>query len=309
MALNVAHLPAASHSQPELGELRALVERHARPDSTTAIDGVMLSSVASVTEPRSAVWGTVFVLSAQGTKRIAIGDQIHDCGAGHYVVTSVDLPVTAHYIDASAHAPALGFGLRLKPATIAGLLLESGRVTLPSPRGGSELMAFGIAEADPVLLDAVVRTLQLLDRPSDQAVLAPMLEREIVWRLLTGPLGAAVRRIGLSDSSATQISGAVSWITEHFEQPFRVEDLALECGMSTSSFHRKFQAMTGYSPIQFQKQTRLLKARLLLMTGVEDATTIGYRVGYDSTSQFTREYKRLFGLPPWQDARLLRETT
>ncbi len=163
-----------------------------------------------------------------------------------------------------------------------------------------------MADAGPELLDAVIRMLTLLDAPSDRAVLAPMLEREIVWRLLTGPLGESVRQIGLSDSSVTQISRAVRWITEHYVEPFRVEDLARSCGMSTSAFHRKFQAVTALSPIQFQKQIRLHTSRLLLMTGLDDVATVGYQVGYDSTSQFNREYRRQFGLPPGRDAARLR---
>jgi AraC-like DNA-binding protein len=163
-----------------------------------------------------------------------------------------------------------------------------------------------VADAGPELLDAVIRMLALLDAPSDRAVLAPMLEREIMWRLLTGPLGSSVRQIGLADSSMTQISRAVRWITEHYAEPFRVDELARSCGMSTSVFHRTFRAVTALSPIQFQKQIRLHKSRLLLITGVDDVATVGYQVGYDSSSQFNREYRRQFGLPPGRDAARLR---
>jgi AraC-like DNA-binding protein len=163
-----------------------------------------------------------------------------------------------------------------------------------------------VAEASPELLDAVVRMVRLLDSPSDRDVLAPLVEREILWRLLSGPLGESVRQIGLDDSSLTQVSRAVRWITEHYREPFRVEDLARSCGMSTSAFHRAFQAVTALSPIQFQKQIRLQKSRLLLLTGADDVATVGYRVGYDSTSQFSREYRRQFGLPPGRDAERLR---
>ena len=133
-----------------------------------------------------------------------------------------------------------------------------------------------------------------------------MIEREILWRLLNGPLGESVRQIGLADSSLTHVSRAVRWITEHYDEPFRVEDLARSCGMSTSAFHRNFHAVTALSPIQFQKQIRLQKSRLLLLTGADDVATVGYRVGYDSASQFSREYRRQFGLPPGRDAAGLR---
>ena len=148
--------------------------------------------------------------------------------------------------------------------------------------------------------------LRLLGSPGDRHVLAPMIEREILWRLIGGPVGETVRQIGLADSSLTHISQAVHWITEHYSEPFLVDDLARTCGMSTSAFHRSFQAVTGFSPIQFQKQIRLQRSRLMLMTGVDDVATIGYRVGYDSASQFSREYRRQFGLPPGRDAARLR---
>ncbi|HEY8588948.1 MAG TPA: AraC family transcriptional regulator, partial [Naasia sp.] len=154
--------------------------------------------------------------------------------------------------------------------------------------------------------DAVARMIRLLDRPADREVLAPMIEREILWRLLTGPLGGSVRQVGLSDSSLTHISGAVRWITEHHDEAFRVEDLARSCGMSPSAFHRAFRAVTALSPIRFQKEIRLQKARLLLLAGADDVATAGHRVGYDSASQFSREYRRRFGRPPGEDAKRLR---
>jgi AraC-like DNA-binding protein len=147
---------------------------------------------------------------------------------------------------------------------------------------------------------------RLLDRPGDRDVLAPMIEREILWRLINGPLGPSVRQIGLTDSSLTHVSRAVSWITAHYDQPFRVGELARTCGMSTSAFHRTFQAVTALSPIQFQKQIRLQESRLLLLTGAYDVATVGYRVGYESSSQFSREYRRQFGLPPGRDGARLR---
>jgi AraC-like DNA-binding protein len=137
-------------------------------------------------------------------------------------------------------------------------------------------------------------------------MLAASTEREILWRLLTGPLGATTRQIGLSDSTLTHIGRAVRWITDHYSSPFRVEALARSCGMSPSAFHRHFQAVTALSPIQFQKQIRLQRSRLLLLAGEGDVTTVSHRVGYDSTSQFSREYRRQFGLPPSRDAARLR---
>jgi AraC-like DNA-binding protein len=276
-------------------ELRELIARHARPDDSTAIDGVLLSVAERAGEPRASSTGTVFALIAQGSKRLAIGERVYDYGPGQYLVASVDLPITGHYTE----APALGFGLVLRPSVIAELLLES--AAGPAPSG------LGVADAAPELLDAVTRMVRLLDHPSDHAVLAPMLEREILWRLINGPLGASVRQIGMTDSSLTYIGRAVRWITEHPARAFRVEELARTCGMSVSAFHRAFHAVTALSPIQFQKQIRLQQARLHLLTG-EDVGTVAFRVGYESVSQFSREYRRQHGLPPGQDAARLRAT-
>ncbi len=286
-----------------LAELRTLITRHARPDEATAIDGVLVSAATRPGEPRASTTGTVMAIIAQGAKRLAIGDRVYDYGPGQYLVASVDLPITGHYTRASPEAPALGFGLVLRPSAIAPLLLEGTAHAAPAPSG------LGVADATPELIDAAVRMLRLLEAPADQAVLAPMLERELLWRLLNGPLGESVRQIGLHDSSLSYVSRAVRWISEHYDRPFRVEELARECGMSTSAFHRNFHAVTTLSPIQFQKRIRLQKSRLLLLTGTDDVATVGYRVGYDSASQFSREYRRQFGLPPGRDAERLRTPT
>jgi AraC-like DNA-binding protein len=285
-----------------LTELRELIARHAQADETTAIDGVLLSAAVGPGEPRASTSGTVMALIAQGAKRLAIGARVYDYGPGQYLVASVDLPITGHYTRASRQEPALGFGLVLRPPAIASVLLDT---ALPSAPPGPP-PGIGVADASPELLDAVVRMVRLLDRPADRGVLAPMIEREILWRLITGPLGESVRQAGVADSSLTHVSRAVRWIGEHYGERFRVEDLARSCGMSVSAFHRTFHAVTALSPIQFQKQIRLQKSRLLLLTGRDDVATVGYQVGYDSASQFSREYRRQFGLPPGRDAARLR---
>jgi AraC-like DNA-binding protein len=165
-------------------------------------------------------------------------------------------------------------------------------------------MSTGEAGAD--LLDAVLRLLRLLDRPADAPVLAPMIEREIIWRLLTGPQGGTIRRIGLADSDLSLVSRAIKWIRENYAEPMRIDDLARLSGMSPSAFHRHFRAVTAMSPLQFQKRIRLQEARSLLVAGPGDVAGIGHRVGYDSPSQFNREYRRMFGVPPGQDAVRLR---
>lgn len=151
-----------------------------------------------------------------------------------------------------------------------------------------------------------MRLVRLLDRPADLPILAPMIEREILWRLVTGEQGALVRQIGLADSRLRHISRAVRWIREHHAQTLRVEDLARLAGMSASPFHRHFRAVTAMTPIQFQKRIRLQEARLRLMSSTDDVAGVGFAVGYDSASQFSREYRRQFGSPPGQDAARLR---
>src|SRR4051794_14257398 len=212
-----------------IAELRALIALHARPDETTAIDGVLLSAAGRPGEPRASTTGTVTAVIAQGAKRLAIGDRVYDYGPGQYLVASVDLPITGHYTRASTGEPALGFGLILRPPAIASLALDADAAPAPGPprraRPGPAPPGIGVAEASPELLDAVVRMVRLLDSPGDRDILAPMIEREILWRLINGPLAQSVRQVGLADSSLTHMSRAVRWITQHYDKPFRVEDL------------------------------------------------------------------------------------
>ncbi|MFF2216767.1 AraC family transcriptional regulator [Streptomyces antibioticus] len=290
-----------------LEELRALLARHARPDWTTAVDGVLVSKIDRADPPEPAMTGMVLAVIAQGAKRLALGDRIYEYGPGQYLVASVDLPVTGQFSQVTPEEPALGFGLMLEPSVIAELLLQGGPGDTPRAAGGTP-SAIAVSDAPPALLDAVVRLLRLLDEPRDRAVLAPLVKREILWRLITGEQGATVRQLGLADSGLSHVSRAVRWIREHYAQPFRVEDVARMSGMSASAFYRNFQAVTAMSPIQFQKQIRLQEARLLLATHEGDVTGVGRRVGYDNPSQFSREYRRRFGAPPSRDGARLRDT-
>jgi AraC-like DNA-binding protein len=208
-------------------------------------------------------------------------------------------------MDAAPGRPALGFGMTLEPAAIAELLLLAGPGDLPrSP--GTARPGIGVSDAPEELLDAIARLLRLLDRPRDRKVMVPLVKREILWSLMTGDQGDVVRQIGLADSSLSHITRAVQWIRENYTRPFRVEEVAQLSGMSVSAFHRNFQVVTGMSPIQFQKHFRLQAARLLLVSHPNDITGVGHRVGYDSPSQFSREYRRLFGAPPSLDALRMR---
>src|SRR5882757_4797696 len=284
-----------------VGELRGLLERHVRPDLATAIDGVRICKADHAVPPESAMSGTVLAVVARGSKRLALGDRVYDYGAGQYLVASVDLPVTGHFVDAAPGRPALGFGMTLEPATIAELLLQAGPGDLPrSP--GTARPGIAVSDAPDELLDAIARLLRLLGRPRDRRTLAPLYKREILWRLMTGEQGDVVRQLGLADSSLSHITRAVRWIRENYTRPFRVEEVAQLSGMSVSAFHRNFQAVTAMAPIQFQKHIRLQAARLLLANSPHDITGVGNRVGYDSPAQFSRDYRRQFGAPPSLDA-------
>jgi AraC-like DNA-binding protein len=212
-------------------------------------------------------------------------------------------------VQASAHEPFLAFVLKLRPERIAALLLDTAPAATLRP-GSVEATPAGIAvsEAAPALLDAICRLLALLDTPGDAAALASGVEREVLWRLVTGPQGATVRQIGLADSRLALLGRAIRWIRSHYDQTLRVEELAELANMSASSFHRHFRVVTSMTPIQFQKQMRLHEARARLFAEPGDVAGVGHAVGYDSPSQFSREYRRMFGVPPSQDVVVLRET-
>ncbi|MBE1878540.1 AraC family transcriptional regulator [Myceligenerans pegani] len=281
-----------------LSELRGLLARHARTGQTTVMDGVRLCRFDRPAAPATSMSGTSLAIVAEGGKRLALGNQMHDYGPGQYLVTSADLPVTGQVLDSAG--PTLGFGMTLEPAELTDLILDA---DLPPRPAGTRVIA--VSDAPDELLDAVVRLLRLLDRPKDRKVLAPLIKREILWRLLTGDNGGAIQQIARSES--THIRRAIRWIRDNYSEPLKVEELAELAGLSVSAFHRNFRAVTSMSPIQFQKQIRLQEARLLLADSEYDVTTTGHQVGYVSASQFSREYRRQFGAPPSVDSARLRD--
>lgn len=286
-----------------LTELRALIARHAqRGRAETPIAGLRMRAVFKPSEPICGIDEPALAVVAQGAKRTVVADRVFNYRAGHYIVVSVDLPVSSRITQASDKAPFLGLGLTLKPELIASVLLE----TAPGDPVPDQGLGFDVSEAPEELLEAVVRLGRLLDRPSDIPMLRPLIEREIVWRLLCGAHGAAVRQIGLADSRLSRIRRAIRWIREHYAEPLSIEDLASQVTMSPRSFHRHFRVATAMSPLQYQKQIRLQEARSRLMTQADDVANVGFSVGYDSPSQFSREYARLFGAPPGRDAAKLR---
>jgi AraC-like DNA-binding protein len=291
-----------------LPEICSLIRRHAGPgkitSALTGIPGLKVNAASVTTQPTNHMYQPVFGLVAQGAKSIVLGDKAFDYGAGQYLVVSVDLPITSHINVASEREPFLSMGLVLRPATIATLVLE----TAASDRPAIDPSGMGVSKAPDELLDAVVRLLRLLDHPGDVSVLAPLIEREILWRLLCGEQGTMLRQIGLADSRLSQISHAISWIRANYAKILRIENLAQMAAMSVSSFHRHFRAVTTMSPIQYQKQIRLQEARARLLAQSADVAAVGFAVGYDSPSQFSREYSRVYGAPPGRDAARLRRS-
>ncbi|PLZ00858.1 AraC family transcriptional regulator [Burkholderia sp. WAC0059] len=294
-----------------MSELRALIARHAGPAfAHPALAGVRIAASDAPTPPFGHVAEPAFALVAQGAKRVSLGDRVFDYAAGQYLTFSVDLPLSGHVVAASEATPFLGVSLTLRPERIAALLVEAG-APRPNPRlgatgAGTEAPGIAVSELTDDLLDPVVRLLRLLDRPEDIPVLAPAIEREMLWRLVNGEQGPMVRQIGLADSRVAQIGRAIRWIREHYAEPLRIGELAARVGMSVTSFHRHFLRVTTLSPLQFQKQVRLQEARSRLLAS-QDVAAVGFAVGYGSPSQFSREYRRLFGMPPGEDGERLRE--
>ena len=287
-----------------LEQLRALLTRHAQGDKSadTLLGGLSLRMNSVPGEPVASVCEPVFAVVVQGAKRTVVADRVFEYGAGGYLVISIDLPVICRVTEASEQAPFLGFGLTLRPSVIASLILESAE---HAERGGDGPgVVAGQAAAD--LLESSLRLLRLLDRPGDIPVLRPMIEREIVWRLLGSPQGALIRQIGLMDSQLSRLNRALGYLRQHFAEALCVKDMADQAAMSLSSFHRHFRAVTAMSPLQYQKQIRLQEARALLMAGTDDVASVGLSVGYESPSQFSREYARMFGAPPARDVARVR---
>jgi len=289
-----------------LSELAAAIDRlyatsGRHPDW---LPGLTLSRATRVTEPLSDVTRPVLALIAQGAKRTVLADRVYDYEAGQYLIATVDLPLSAQVTRATEAEPFLALGLPLKAHLIAGLLLETGTTEAPGS-GDQPGPGIVVADAEDDLADAVVRLLRLAERPQDFAVLAPAAEREIHWRLMNGPHAAAVRRIGMPGSRVSLVGQAVRWLAEHYDQPIRIADLADHVGVSVPTLNRYFRAVTAMSPLQYQKQLRLQRARVELLAAPGDVAAVGYAVGYDSPSQFSREYRRLFGAPPGQDAHRL----
>jgi AraC-like DNA-binding protein len=277
-----------------------LVAKHARPDRRTAIEHVLLTKADRPDVPSASSQGTVLSLTVQGTKRLATGSEVHECEAGQFALVSAIGPVAGHYVGVTSERPGLGIGLIMSPIIVAETLVQLpfGHRPVRDDAGGPVL----VCDASPDLLDAVARLVRLLERPRDIGALAPLIKREILWRLITDHRGISTSHLGHGDGRLALVYGAVRSIQDNYAESFRVADLARLSGMSVSSFHRNFHAVMEMSPIQYQKQIRLQQARLLITSRRGDIASVSRHVGYDSPSQFSREYRRRFGVSPRDDA-------
>lgn len=290
--------------QTPLSELASLMTRLTPGDGVhpTAVPGVAILRTSKPNDLVHDVHQPALCVIVQGSKRVLLADEVYQYDPARYLVVSVDLPVSAEVLQASSEHPYLCFRLTLDPQQVAEIVLQAGLSASrrPTPRG------LFLSETTPQLLDAVLRVVRLLQTPDDIALLAPLAVREIVYRLLTGPEGARLHQIASPDSHAQRVGRAINWLKENFQLPMKVDDMARQASMSTSSLHHHFKAVTAMSPLQYQKQLRLQEARRLMMGAGLDAATASWRVGYESPSQFSREYKRLFSETPGRDAQRLR---
>ena len=295
---------ALLHSMDTLAEIAAVMARHVEKDGfhATQIERLTLARSSTLTMPMPNVYRPQLCLVAQGQKEVTLGDRAFRYAPGRYGIVTYDLPVTGHVIEATPERPYLCLFLDFDPVMLGQLAL---RVPATS-EAPSQPLGKTVSNASPALLEAALRLLRLLDDPLALPVLGPLAEQEILYHLLAGPDGVRMRHITTSQGRVAQVGRAIAWIGQHFREPLRIERLAAEVGMSPSSLHEHFRAVTAMTPLQFQKQLRLQDARSLMLVQDIDAASAAFAVGYESPSQFSREYRRHFGEPPARDIARLR---
>ncbi|MCM3727094.1 AraC family transcriptional regulator [Neobacillus cucumis] len=287
-------------------ELGKLIERFTGQDGVhpTSIPSLFLIRESIITEPISRVNEPSFCIIVQGEKEVLLGEESFRYGSGNYIVASVDLPVTGQVIKASPDSPYLALKLEFTPSEILEVL--SDRDIQPGKRKNAKRAMF-ISEVEPSLLDAVIRLSFLLDNPKHIPILAPLFKKEILYWVLQGLHGEVLEQMALENSNASRIRNVIEHIINNYEKSFRIEDLAELANMSVASFYRHFKEVTAMSPIKFQKQLRLQEARRLLLAESSDVADVAFKVGYESQSQFSREYSRMFGFSPRADINRLKE--
>lgn len=290
---------------PRFAQMIELIEKYAAgAEGVTeiGIPRVKLFRASTPTEPLHALHEPAICLVVQGKKRVQIGDEVLDYDSSRFLAASVDVPVIGQVIEASPDKPYLCFKLEIDRSMLAALALEMGPASAGDPAPGVAL-----SPVTPELLDSAMRLLRLAETPRDIPVLAPLAERELLYRLLAGEYGARLRQLAHADSKLSQVNRAINWIKSNYREAVSIETLASEARMSASALHLHFKQVTSLSPLQYQKQMRLQEARRLIFAEAMDAANAAHEVGYESPSQFSREYRRLFGAPPVQDVTRLRE--
>jgi AraC-like DNA-binding protein len=289
-----------------IGELARLLARHAPQDGVCATPIPRVSAIrlsAPGDELIHALHPPSVCIIAQGAKRVMLRDEVYTYDASRFLVFSTDLPVSAQVVHAKFDTPYLCFRLDLDPTEVSELVMQLGTSTMPRAATARGLFLNDVSDD---MLDAAIRIMRLLDAPEDAAMLAPLALRELVYRLLRSQQGERLAQVARADSHAARVLRAVAWLKSNFAEPLKVEALASECSMSASSLHHHFRALTSMSPLQYQKQLRLQEARRLLLSERMEVSRAGFSVGYESASQFSREYSRLFGVPPSKDVSRLR---
>jgi AraC-like DNA-binding protein len=271
---------------------------------TTEVPGLTVHRRTAPTPPCSMTYEPGLILTAQGRKRVELGDKTFTYGSSHYLLASVALPVVARVVEASEETPCLALSLKLQMPVIRELLSRDEIAVAPPGKGP----AIAIGELTVELLDSFCRLMRLLDQPREIAFLHGLIEREIIFRVLQGPEGARLRAIATLGDQSQRTAKAIAWIKDNYAKPLRVEELAEIAGMGVSTLHHHFRALTAMSPLQYQKQIRLQEARARMSVHGLDVGSAAFEVGYESASQFAREYKRFFGQTPMRDTRALRST-
>ena len=270
----------------------------------TAIQGLYLFRRDQTSGPETVMYEPCFCILAQGAKRVHPGDGTFEYDSRHFLMASVDIPTVVEVISASPEEPCLGIVIDIDRREISQLLLTG---NLPSPTSNHSQLGISAGAVTTEMLDAVRRLICLLDQPQDIPVMAPVIQREIMYRLLVSDQGARLRQTAIAGSRSNQISLAIDWLKENFSQPLSVGDLAARVSMSTSTFHQHFRALTARSPLQYQKWLRLNEARRLMLVEHLNASNAAFEVGYESASQFSRDYSRVFGSSPRRDIACLRQ--
>ncbi|WP_160724930.1 AraC family transcriptional regulator [Bacillus sp. USDA818B3_A] len=289
-------------------ELAKIIEGHTGKDGTqrTAIPSLFFSRYSDESGPVYGVYKPALCIVVQGMKEVLLSQELFRYGPADYLVASVNLPITGQVTEASADVPYLALKLEFTPSEILEVLRE---FQMDAEKKENAKRGMYVSNIEPSLLDAVTRLARLLDTPNDIKVLAPLIVKEIIYRVLQGDHGGILKQIAIAGSSTHQISDVIGHIMNNYEKSLKIEELAEIANMSVSSLHRHFKEITAMSPIQFQKQLRLQEARSLLLSESADAADVAFRVGYESPSQFSREYSRMFGLPPKEDVKRVRDNT